>query len=178
MVPADGQAPVWHEDVRFFQLLKDGQPKAWFYLDPYSRCVGQLLPGALNPERMIISDYVCWLRPTHPLFRHTPVYRPAEKRGGAWMAEVVGRSKLLAPAGSRVRLPVAHMVCNQSPPIGGKPSLMTFREVETLFHEFGHALQVVGVVGAVEGVGNGEGGVEAPFPILAMCFRWLGWLES
>ena len=32
-------------------------------------------------------------------------------------------------------------VCNQTPPIGGQPSLMTFREVETLFHECGHALQ-------------------------------------
>ena len=34
------------------------------------------------------------------------------------MAEVVGRSKLFAPHGSNTRLPVAHMVCNQSPPIG------------------------------------------------------------
>lgn len=57
------------------------------------------------------------------------------------MAEVVGRSTLLAPEGQSIRLPVAHMVCNQIPPIGDKPSLMTFREVETLFHEFGHALQ-------------------------------------
>jgi oligopeptidase A len=32
-------------------------------------------------------------------------------------------------------------VCNQTPPVDGAPSLMTFREVETLFHEFGHALQ-------------------------------------
>lgn len=59
--------------------------------------------------------------------------------------QVVGRTKLLPPApgapeGSP-RLPVAHMVCNQSPPVDGQPSLMTFREVETLFHEFGHALQ-------------------------------------
>ncbi len=37
IVPADGQAPIWHEDVRFFNLLKDGKPKASFYLDPYSR---------------------------------------------------------------------------------------------------------------------------------------------
>merc|ERR1712176_1574651 len=49
--------------------------------------------------------------------------------------------KILAPEGQKVRLPVAHMVCNQTPPIGDTPSLMTFREVETLFHEFGHALQ-------------------------------------
>lgn len=35
--PADGQAPVWHPDVRFFRVLKAGKPKAYFYLDPYSR---------------------------------------------------------------------------------------------------------------------------------------------
>jgi hypothetical protein len=43
--------------------------------------------------------------------------------------------------GSKARLPVAHMVCNGTPPTETKPSLMTHREVETLFHEFGHALQ-------------------------------------
>ena len=31
------QAPVWHPDVRFFKLSVQGQPKAYFYLDPYSR---------------------------------------------------------------------------------------------------------------------------------------------
>ena len=41
----------------------------------------------------------------------------------------------------KLQLPVAHLVCNSTPPAGGKPSLMTFREVETLFHEFGHGLQ-------------------------------------
>ena len=70
-----------------------------------------------------------------------PYSRPEEKRGGAWMDEVVTRSKVLAPVGHDVRLPVAHMVCNGTPPTETKPSLMTHREVETLFHEFGHALQ-------------------------------------
>ena len=37
--------------------------------------------------------------------------------------------------------PVAYLVCNSTPPVGQTPSLMTFREVETLFHEFGHGLQ-------------------------------------
>ncbi|HXV61274.1 MAG TPA: M3 family metallopeptidase [Vicinamibacteria bacterium] len=64
-----------------------------------------------------------------------PYSRPQEKRGGAWMNEVVGKSRLFP------RLPMAHLVCNGSPPVDGKPSLMTFREIETLFHEFGHALQ-------------------------------------
>uniref|UniRef100_A0A7S1TKL9 oligopeptidase A n=1 Tax=Erythrolobus australicus TaxID=1077150 RepID=A0A7S1TKL9_9RHOD len=84
--------------------------------------------------------------------------RPAEKRGGAWMDEVVSRSTLFAPSGARVRLPVAHMVTNQSPPVDGQPSLMTFREVETLFHELGHALQHMltrednGLVAGIRGV--------------------------
>jgi oligopeptidase A len=70
-----------------------------------------------------------------------PYSRPGEKRGGAWMDECVGRSRLLAPEPGGVRLPVAYLVCNQAPPTDGKPSLMSFGEAETLFHEFGHGLQ-------------------------------------
>jgi len=47
-----------------------------------------------------------------------------------------GKSKVLG------RVPVAYLTCNGSPPLGSQPSLMTFREVETLFHELGHGLQV------------------------------------
>ena len=88
-----------------------------------------------------------------------PYSRPAEKRGGAWMDEVVGRSKLFAPAGGAARLPVAHMVCNGTPPVGSQPSLMTFREVETLLHEFGHALQHM-LTRVDEGLVSGIRGVE------------------
>jgi oligopeptidase A len=66
-----------------------------------------------------------------------PFSRPEEKRGGAWMDECVGRVR----RGGALRLPVAYLICNQTPPLDGKPSLMTFSEVETLFHEFGHCLQ-------------------------------------
>ncbi len=104
ITPADGQAPVWHEDVRYFQVADEtGSAIAFFYLDPYSR--------------------------------------PAEKRGGAWMDDCVGRAKLTEAGTTTTRLPVAYLICNQTPPIDGKPSLMTFGEVETLFHEFGHGLQ-------------------------------------
>ena len=67
-----------------------------------------------------------------------PFSRPGSKRGGAWMDECLGRSR--TPSGEPV-LPVAYLICNQSPPVGETPSLMTFEEVETLFHEFGHGLQ-------------------------------------
>jgi oligopeptidase A len=74
------------------------------------------------------------------------------------MDECASRSKTMATAGKNLRLPIAHMVCNQSPPVGDKPSLMTFREVETLFHEIGHALQHMlttqdeGLVAGIRGV--------------------------
>jgi oligopeptidase A len=67
-----------------------------------------------------------------------PFSRPGSKRGGAWMDECLGRGT--SGSGQPV-LPVAYLICNQSPPLGDTPSLMTFDEVETLFHEFGHGLQ-------------------------------------
>jgi len=70
-----------------------------------------------------------------------PYSRPAEKRGGAWMDECVGRSAVCGAGPDGIRLPVAYLVCNQTPPVGGQPSLMNFLEIETLFHEFGHGLQ-------------------------------------
>jgi len=66
-----------------------------------------------------------------------PYSRPENKRPGAWMDDCLGRRRI----GDRVQLPVAHLVCNQTPPVGETPALMTFREVETLFHEMGHGLQ-------------------------------------
>jgi len=64
-----------------------------------------------------------------------PFVRPGEKKGGAWMNSCVGRSKNLNTK------PVAYLILNGTPPLNGKPSLMTLNEMETLFHEFGHGLQ-------------------------------------
>eukprot|EP00551_Chaetoceros_affinis_P002388 CAMPEP_0203639586 /NCGR_PEP_ID=MMETSP0088-20131115/5309_1 /ASSEMBLY_ACC=CAM_ASM_001087 /TAXON_ID=426623 /ORGANISM="Chaetoceros affinis, Strain CCMP159" /LENGTH=722 /DNA_ID=CAMNT_0050494521 /DNA_START=62 /DNA_END=2230 /DNA_ORIENTATION=- len=82
-----------------------------------------------------------------------PFSRPADKRGGAWMDVCIGKSDACGKD-----IPVAYLTCNGSPPVGDKPSLMTFREVETLFHETGHGLQhmltkaSVGDVAGINGV--------------------------
>jgi oligopeptidase A len=64
------------------------------------------------------------------------LYARQNKRGGAWMDTCQSRMK----TESVEQIPVAYMVCNFTPPVGGKPALLTHDEVETLFHEFGHGL--------------------------------------
>ncbi|ARV14370.1 M3 family metallopeptidase [Polaribacter sp. SA4-12] len=56
------------------------------------------------------------------------------KRGGAWMSSFVKQSKL------RNQKPVIYNVCNSPKPAAGEPALISFDGVETMFHEFGHAL--------------------------------------
>lgn len=65
------------------------------------------------------------------------LYARAGKRGGAWMADCVGRRK---KGSGELQHPVAFLTCNFNKPIGGKPALFTHDEVVTLFHEFGHGL--------------------------------------
>ena len=62
-----------------------------------------------------------------------PYTRPT-KQGGAWMTSIVDQSHLLGD------LPVVTNTCNLVPPAPGSPSLMTWDNVITLFHEFGHDL--------------------------------------
>ena len=96
IVPA--KAPVWHEDVRFFEIRDTGNSTVGhFYMDLYARDI---------------------------------------KRGGAWMDDAITRRR----KGAGIQTPVAHLNCNFSGPVGGKPALFTHDEVLTLFHEFGHGL--------------------------------------
>ncbi len=100
-----GQAEVWHESVRFFEIERSrgsGLPPqliGQFFLDPYAR---------------------------------------QGKRPGAWMDDA--RSRWQRPDTKQLQTPVAHLVCNFSPPAPGQPALLTHDEVQTLFHEFGHGL--------------------------------------
>ncbi len=69
-----------------------------------------------------------------------PYSRPQNKRGGAWM-DVCRSLKVDRQTAGCLEYPIAYLVCNGTPPVGEKPSLMDFNEVRTLFHEFGHGLQ-------------------------------------
>ncbi len=65
------------------------------------------------------------------------LYARAQKRGGAWMDDCVGRKK----TADGLQIPVAYLTCNFTPPTANDPALLTHDEVLTLFHEFGHGLQ-------------------------------------
>ncbi|MGI9317851.1 MAG: M3 family metallopeptidase [bacterium] len=69
-------------------------------------------------------------------FFYVDLYSRKHKRGGAWMADCIGRR--LTSEG--LQLPVAFLTCNFSAPVEGRPSQLTHEEVMTLFHEFGHGL--------------------------------------
>ena len=66
----------------------------------------------------------------------TDYFPRSTKRGGAWMNNFVNQEVI---DGADIR-PVIVNVGNFSKPVDGKPSLLTLDEVETLFHEYGHAL--------------------------------------
>lgn len=61
-------------------------------------------------------------------------FKRDNKSGGAWMDNVVGQSKLLNTK------PVIYNVCNFAKPPEGQPALISYDDVTTMFHEFGHAL--------------------------------------
>ena len=61
-------------------------------------------------------------------------FKRDNKSGGAWMDNIVGQSKLLDTK------PVIYNVCNFTKPASGQPALISYDDVTTMFHEFGHAL--------------------------------------
>jgi len=87
--------PVYHPDVRVFEVFDADTSLGLFYADYFSR---------------------------------------DNKNGGAWSSGFVGRSALL---GTR---PVITNNCNFTKPAAGQPALLTWDNVTTMFHEFGHAL--------------------------------------
>ena len=127
-------APVWHPDVRFFRVERPHVDGA----DPAASDVAPVLVGQFYLD----------------LFARTG------KRPGAWMDDA--RDRWLRPEG-RLQTPVAHLVCNFAPPVvtAGieQPALLTHDDVTTLFHEFGHGLQLM--LTQIDDIGvSGISGVE------------------
>jgi oligopeptidase A len=105
------------------------------------------------------------------------LYARPHKRGGAWMDHAINRRR----HGERVQHPVAHVTCNFSAPTGhgpeSRPALFTHDEVQTLFHEFGHALHLLLTRVEVPGVSGIEGvewdAVELPSQFMEnFCWEW------
>ncbi len=67
---------------------------------------------------------------------YTDFFPRETKKGGAWMTAYREQGFMVG----KVRRPHVSIVCNFTKPTPSKPSLLTYDEVQTLFHEFGHAL--------------------------------------
>ena len=104
------------------------------------------------------------------------LYARTGKRPGAWMDDARGRW-LRPDVSGHLQTPVAHLVCNFAAPQADQPSMLTHREVITLFHEFGHGLhhmltQVQDL--AVAGINGVEwDAVELPSQFMEnFCWEW------
>ena len=100
---------------------------------------------------------------THLGVLYLDPYPRKTKSGGAWCGYF---SEQRYEDGKR-RAPVVGIVCNFTPPVGNTPSLLTFDEAETLFHEFGHALHFLFADVKYRGLAEVEGDfVELPSQIM------------
>ncbi len=142
----------WSEKLRQDILdLNQEELRAWFplsqVLNGLFKLCERLFDIYIEPEN---KSYPVWHKDVQLFnvidnkgakiasFYLDPYSRPETKRGGAWMDECLTKEKL--QDGNYI-VPVAYLICNQTPPMNNTPSLMSFEEVRTLFHEFGHGLQ-------------------------------------
>jgi len=127
--------------------ISQEEVRAWFPIDKVLSGLFAIVQKLYGIEINELKDFDTW-HPDVRLFEirengvHVgrfffDLYARANKRGGAWMDGA--RDKRRAADGSLVS-PVANLVCNFTPAVGGKPALLTHDEVTTLFHEFGHGL--------------------------------------
>ena len=90
-------------------------------------------------------------------------YPRKSKSGGAWCGNFTEQRYI---DGQR-KAPVLGIVCNFTPPVGDTPSLLSFDEAETMFHEFGHALHFLFADVRYRGLSEVEGDfVELPSQIM------------
>lgn len=85
-----------------------------------------------NPDVRVFEVFEADGKPLALLY--CDYFKRDNKSGGAWMSNFVGQSKLLGT------LPVVYNVANFPKPAAGEPALISFTDVTTMFHEFGHGL--------------------------------------
>lgn len=109
----------------FAVQLKEVKVDAEYLLDEHVQVFDVYDAGAEEPRSQIVID---------------PFARPGTKGSGAWMQN--WRNFHVDRKGQKHKAR-AHVVCNFWPPTEERDSLLSWRDVETIFHEFGHALQQV-----------------------------------
>ncbi|MDD0844909.1 oligopeptidase A [Pseudomonas sp. Gutcm_11s] len=127
--------------------ISQEEVRAWFPIDKVLSGLFAIVQKLYGIEINELKEFDSW-HPDVRLFeirengQHVgrfffDLYARANKRGGAWMDGA--RDKRRSAQGELIS-PVANLVCNFTPAVGGKPALLTHDEVTTLFHEFGHGL--------------------------------------
>lgn len=141
----------WSEKLRKSRYsLSDDQVKPFFRLENVQRSLFDLarkLYGIRFVEAKDIPVYhkdvkvydVLDKDGTHLALFYSDFYPRKSKRGGAWM------TSFRDSGGIPEQRPLISIVCNFTKPTPTKPSLLTFGEVTTILHEFGHALH--GILG-------------------------------
>ena len=126
--------------------IDDAQVKPYFELDSVLQngvfYAANQLYGITFKERHDIPVYQPDVRVfevfdadgKHLALFYCDYFKRDNKNGGAWMSEFVGQSRLLGNS------PVVYNVANLPKPAAGEPALISFTDVITMFHEFGHAL--------------------------------------
>lgn len=135
--------PVWHKDVQVYVVKENSTAEVigYLYTDLFAR-PGQKEGGAWVQPFWDAAHYRRAPSPAAQAMQAAAGNKPG-KAGNVtvkWTPELARQtSDWLTSAPKQV--PLAILVTNQDPPVGKEPSLMTLDDAETLFHEFGHALQ-------------------------------------
>ena len=106
--------PKYHEEVRTYEVLENQVPR-------------------IESQEILTTDNQ---QPTTKAILYVDYHPRKGKRAGAWMTSYKNQFK----KNEENSRPHISVVCNFSKPTKDTPSLLTFQEVTTLFHEFGHAL--------------------------------------
>jgi len=126
--------------------LSDEELKPYFHLEKVQEAVFNLAENLFGLEFKEINNiqkynsevktYEVKEKNTHKAILYVDYFPRKGKRAGAWMTSYRKQYK----KGNENIRPHISVVCNFSKPNGKTPSLLTFQEVTTLFHEFGHAI--------------------------------------